>query len=159
MALAVRLALENVLHDNGGPFGAAIFERESGRLVSIGVNAVVSAGNSILHAEIVAIALAHRQVGSWTLGASGMPAHELVTSCDPCAMCLGASLWSGVSRIVTGALREDASALGFDEGPVFPQSHAYLQARGVEIVRGVLRDEARAVLTLYRERGGQIYNR
>ena len=48
--------------------------------------------------------------------------------------------------------------LDFEEGPVFPESHAYLDARGIEIVRGVLRDEARGVLELYRSGGGPIYN-
>ncbi|HEX7024878.1 MAG TPA: hypothetical protein VF187_08680, partial [Gemmatimonadales bacterium] len=87
-----------------------------------------------------------------------MPPHELVTSCEPCAMCLGAILWSGVTRVVMGASRQDATALEFEEGPVFPESYRYLESRGIEIVREVLRAEARAVLELYRERGGTIYN-
>jgi tRNA(Arg) A34 adenosine deaminase TadA len=66
-------------------------------------------------------------------------------------------LWSGVRRLVFGASREDASAVGFDEGPVFPESHAYLRARGIEIVGPVLRDEARAVLEDYVARGGTVY--
>jgi tRNA(Arg) A34 adenosine deaminase TadA len=82
----------------------------------------------------------------------------MVTSCEPCAMCLGATLWSGVKRLVYGATREDASRLAFDEGPVFPESYRYLEARGLEIVRGVLRDEARGVLELYRATGGAVYN-
>ena len=73
-------------------------------------------------------------------------------------MCLGATLWSGVRRVVYGAAREDASKLGFEEGPVFPESYEYLEQRDIEIVRGVLRDEARAVLELYRTRKGTIYN-
>jgi tRNA(Arg) A34 adenosine deaminase TadA len=84
--------------------------------------------------------------------------HELVTSCEPCAMCLGATLWSGVKRVVYGAGRQDASRLNFEEGPVFPESYKYLEDRGLEIVRGVLREEAAAVLELYRERKGKIYN-
>jgi len=72
-------------------------------------------------------------------------------------MCLGALLWSGVRRVVASASRDDAMDLGFDEGPVFPESYRYLEERGIEIVRGVLREEARAVLDLYRSRGGQIY--
>ena len=48
--------------------------------------------------------------------------------------------------------------LDFDEGPVFPESYEYLEDRGIEIVRGVLRDEARAVLELYRAKNGKIYN-
>lgn len=68
------------------------------------------------------------------------------------------ALWSGVQRVVYGATREDASLLNFEEGPVFPESYRYLEDRGIEIVRRVLRDEARAVLELYRSNSGRIYN-
>jgi tRNA(Arg) A34 adenosine deaminase TadA len=73
-------------------------------------------------------------------------------------MCLGAALWSGVRRVICGATREDALRLRFDEGPVFEASYRYLEDRGVEIVRGVQRDAAAQVLTLYRTRAGVIYN-
>ncbi len=158
MRLAIELARTNVERTGGGPFGAAVFEQESGRLVGIGVNLVVPLNNSVLHAEMVAFMDAEARVGSYTLGAEGMVAHEVVTTCEPCAMCLGASLWAGVSRIVYGATREDASDLKFDEGPVFPQSYEYLKARGIEIVPEVLRTEARALFKLYRDRQGPIYN-
>ncbi|MGH9362634.1 MAG: nucleoside deaminase [Thermoanaerobaculia bacterium] len=158
MRLAVTLSRQNVLRGTGGPFGAAVFERAGGRLVAAGVNSVVRLGNCTLHGEIVALMMAQRRLGSYTLGGAGMPEHELVTSCDPCAMCLGATLWSGVKRLVCGADRDDASRLSFEEGPVFPESYAYLEERGVEIVRGVLREEAREVLELYRHGGGPIYN-
>jgi len=158
MGVAIDLSRENVLRDMGGPFGAAVFESESGRLVSVGTNLVVRHHNSALHAEMVALMLAERQVGSYTLAGTALPRHELVTSCDPCAMCLGAVLWSGVGRVVTGAMREDAVALGFDEGPVFAESYRYLERRGVAVVRGVSREESRGVLELYRSRGGEPYN-
>jgi tRNA(Arg) A34 adenosine deaminase TadA len=70
----------------------------------------------------------------------------------------GATHWSGVRRLVFGARREDAERIGFEEGPVFPESYRYLESRGVEVVGGVLRDEASAVLELYRHRGGLVYN-
>ncbi len=158
MRLAVRLARENVERGSGGPFGAVIVERYSGRIVAVGTNSVVRLSNCTLHGEMVAFMMAQQRLRSFTLAASGMPAHELVTSCEPCAMCLGAALWSGVRRIVCGAARDDASRLSFEEGPVFQQSYTYLEERGIEIVRGVLRTEARAVLEQYRARGGKIYN-
>lgn len=158
MDLVIRLARENVLRDCGGPFGAAIFERDSGRLVAVGVNSVERLHNSLLHAEAVAIMFAQARCGCYTLSAAGLPGHELYTSCEPCAMCLGALLWAGVRRIVCGASRDDAARIGFDEGPVFPASYAYLSDRGIEIVRGVRADEARAVLALYSQRGGLVYN-
>ena len=158
MRLAIALARWNVLEATGGPFGAAVFERDSGRLVAVGINLVVPLGNSSLHAEMVAFMMAQARIGSYTLAGDGMPIHELATSCDPCAMCLGAALWSGVRRVICGASREDAVGLAFEEGPVFDASYAYLAERGVEVERGVLRAEAAEVLSLYRRHAGVIYN-
>jgi tRNA(Arg) A34 adenosine deaminase TadA len=126
--------------------------------VAVGMNSVVRYNNCTLHGEIVAFMMAQQRVGSFTLKAPHLPAHELHTSCEPCAMCLGATLWSGVRRVVCGAAREDASRLNFEEGPVFPESYQYLEERGIRIVHNVLRDEARAVLELYRANSGKIYN-
>ena len=158
MRLAVTLSRENVERGTGGPFGAAIFESESGRLVAVGMNSVVRLNNCTLHAEMLATMMAQARLECFTLRREGGPSYELVSSCEPCAMCLGATLWSGVRRLVCGAGREDALRLGFDEGPVFPESYAYLEARGIQVVHGMLRDEAAAVLELYRERQGPIYN-
>jgi tRNA(Arg) A34 adenosine deaminase TadA len=158
MRLAIALSSENVERDTGGPFGAAVFERESGKLVAVGMNSVIRLGNCALHGEMVAFMMAQRRVGSFTLGGANQPVHEIFSSCDPCAMCLGATLWSGVKRMVCGASREDASRLQFDEGPVFPESYAYLEKAGVRVEHNVLRDEARAVIERYRARGGKIYN-
>ena len=158
MRLAIALARENVERGAGGPFGALIVEGSTGRIVSAGMNAVVRLHNCALHGEMVAIMMAQRRLGSFTLAAERMPTHELVSSCEPCAMCLGATLWSGVKRVVCGAAREDATRLNFEEGPVFPESYRYLEARGITIAHNVLRDEARGVLELYRSKRGAIYN-
>jgi len=157
--LAVRLACENVERGTGGPFGAGIFDERSGRLVAVGVNLVEPQSNSVLHAETVAIMFAQQAVGSFTLGAHpGQASHVLATSCAPCAMCLGAVHWSGVSRVLIGATREDATQMGFDEGPVFPESIAYLEHNGIQFVDGIARDSAIAVFERYIELGRPIYN-
>jgi tRNA(Arg) A34 adenosine deaminase TadA len=158
MRLAIRLSRENVLRDTGGPFGAVIFERQTGRIVGLGVNSVLRLKTSLVHAEVMAIADAQSRLGSYTLGAEGMPAHDLFSSCAPCAMCLGATMWSGVTRLVCAATQEDAEALGFDEGPVFAESYAHLVRAGIEVVQDHMREHAQAVFTLYRQRGGPIYN-
>ena len=158
MGLAIELSRENVLRETGGPFGAAVFVEQTGELVGVGMNSVQRLSNATLHAEMVAFMVAQHRLGTFTLGASGLPDHTLATSCDPCAMCLGAVLWSGVRRVLCGASRDDATRLGFDEGPVFPESYRYLDNRGISIIHGVQHLEARAVLELYRERSGTIYN-
>ena len=158
MKLVIGLARENVLRDTGGPFGAAVFDVTSGNVVAVGVNLVVREHNSVLHAEVVALLMACQRLSSHTLDAPGMPVHEMTASCEPCAMCLGAVLWSGAKRLVCGAAREDAARVGFDEGPVFPESYRYLEDRGIEVERGIMRTEAAEVLDLYLDRGGEIYN-
>src|SRR5207244_9485871 len=73
MRLAIALSRANVERGTGGPFGAAIFESESGRLVAVGINSVVRLNNCTLHAEMVAFMMAQQRVGSFTLGAPGLP--------------------------------------------------------------------------------------
>jgi tRNA(Arg) A34 adenosine deaminase TadA len=158
MALVLDLARRNVEEGKGGPFAAAIFERDSGRLVSAGVNLVMPMNCCLLHAEVVAIIAAQRKLATFDLGSNGLPAMELVASTEPCVMCYGAVTWSGVRRLVCGARDEDARAIGFDEGAKPPRWADALRARGIDVVENVLRDEAAAILIRYRERGGFIYN-
>ncbi|MFC4656493.1 MULTISPECIES: nucleoside deaminase [Rheinheimera] len=156
MALAIELSKQNVLRGTGGPFGTAIFDRASGLLVGVGVNRVVPLTNSTLHGETVAIMLAEKALGAFTLAVD--TGRELFTSCEPCAMCMGAVLWSGVNRLVCAGAAEDARAIGFDEGPVFEQSYDYLKNAGIEVVRQFMRADAKAVLDHYKDSGGRIYN-
>lgn len=158
MAFVVELARRNVAAGSGGPFAAAVFETGRGRLVAAATNLVVASRCSAAHAEVLALSLAQERVGSFDLGAPGMPAHELVASAEPCVMCVGAVLWSGVRRLVCAAGDADVRAIGFDEGPKHASWADELRARGIEVVEGLLRPEATAVLESYRAGGGRIYN-
>lgn len=156
MAFAISLANRNIATGTGGPFGAAIFETGSGRLVAAGVNVVVAASIAIAHAEMVAMALAGVAIGNHDLAILGDT--ELVATTEPCAMCLGAVGWSGVTSLVCGARDEDARAVGFDEGAKPAEWVADLAAAGISVRRDVLRSDAAAVLIRYAESGGVIYN-
>jgi len=158
MKFVISAAARNVQENTGGPFAAAIFEIATGTLVSLGVNLVTTEKLSILHAEIVAIAVAQRVLGTYDLGALGMPDHELITSVEPCAMCLGAIPWSGVRHVATAALSVDARAIGFDEGPKTSDWVNALASRGIEVSSGVERESARQVLQGYIANGGHLYN-
>ena len=158
MRLAVELSRFNIQHRTGGPFGAVIFERETGRLLAPGVNLVTSLDCSVFHAEMVAIMVAQGIVGNRDLGGPGQAPYELVASTQPCAMCLGATLWSGVGHLVCGARDDDAEEIGFDEGMKPADWVGSLEERGISVERDVLRDEAASVLREYAEGGGEIYN-
>ena len=157
MRLVVELSRQNVEHQTGGPFGAAVFDSE-GRLVAPGMNLVVASDCSVLHAEIVALAFTQKVLGRYDIGDGGTRRYDLVASTEPCAMCFGAVLWSGVSRLICAARDEDARGIGFDEGPKLPNWDAELESRGIAVMRDVLREEAAAVLHEYSAGGGAIYN-
>jgi len=156
MLLAIALSAENVRQGTGGPFGAIVVNQETGQLTGMGVNLVTSSGFSAAHAEIVALSLAQRAVESWDLGAEAPM--QLVSSCEPCAMCLGAVPWSGVSSLLCGADCSDAEAAGFDEGDKPLNWPKNLNDRGLEVKVHVLQQEAARVLQQYAEIAGEIYN-
>ncbi|NTW66213.1 MAG: nucleoside deaminase [Nitrospirae bacterium] len=158
MRFVIGLAQQNIAAGTGGPFAAAVFHGGTGRLITAGVNLVISLNSSIAHAEIIAIMLAQQRAGTYDLGGGGLPPLELVSSTEPCAMCLGALPWSGVRRLVCGATGEDVAGIGFDEGAKPPGWQRELEERGIAVVQNVCRAEAAAVLRRYADQGGIIYN-
>jgi tRNA(Arg) A34 adenosine deaminase TadA len=158
MRMVIALAGENINRKSGGPFAAAVFDAQSGDLFAVGVNRVTALNCSIAHAEMMAIGLAQQRCDSFDLSAPHLPAAELVTSTEPCAMCLGAIPWSGIRRLVCGATDADARAAGFDEGAKPENWQRTLEERGISVVTGVASSEAAEVLRTYREGGGILYN-
>lgn len=159
MRFVLQLTRRHITEQTGGPFGAAVFEQASGRLVAVGLNRVVPAGLSSAHAEIVALSLAQRELGSFDLGAPQLPALELVVNAQMCAMCLGAVIWSGVRSVSYAVAGKEVEALtGFDEGPVPTDVRGELARRGITLQTGVLAEEGAAVLREYVQTGGLIYN-
>jgi len=158
VAFVITASRMNVEEGSGGPFAAAIFEKGTGELVSLGVNLVEAQRSSMLHAEMVAIAVAQARLATYDLGSASAAGYELVTSTEPCTMCLGGVLWSGVNKVVAAARDEDARAIGFDEGPKPDDWIKSLNDRGIEVLDDVERDSARSVLQMYKESKGHIYN-
>lgn len=156
MRLAVELSAENVRHHTGGPFGAIVIEDETSRLIGAGVNLVTTLELSIAHAEMVALSLAQSAMANWNLGAKTDV--QLVTSCEPCAMCFGAVPWSGVTSLIWGAGKDNAEAAGFDEGDKPENWIQTLENRGIRTQGNVLKGEAAAVLARYAKREGAIYH-
>ena len=158
MRLVVALAKKNIDKKTGGPFGAAVFNLETNQLVAVGVNLVVSSNYSIAHAEMIAIILAEKVFKTYNLGEGNLPALQLVTSTEPCTMCLGALIWSGLKSVACGARDEDARAIGFDEGPKPSNWVEALLNRGISVCQDICRSEACDALQHYKETGGIIYN-
>ncbi|SHH07732.1 nucleoside deaminase [Streptoalloteichus hindustanus] len=103
----VRLAADNVAR-GGGPFGALV--ARNGEVLAVGSNQVTPTLDPTAHAEVVAIRGACRRLGDFRLTGC-----VLVTSCEPCPLCLSAALWARVDRVLYAADRHDAAAAGFDD--------------------------------------------
>jgi guanine deaminase len=111
LARAIELATENVAN-GGGPFGAVIVR--DGELVAEGQNRVTASLDPTAHAEVSAIRAACQAIGDFSL--DGM---TLYTSCEPCPLCVSASLWARLDRVVFAADRDDAARGGFDDSEFY----------------------------------------
>ncbi|HVI60327.1 MAG TPA: nucleoside deaminase [Luteimonas sp.] len=161
VALAVELSRHNLEAGTGGPFGAAVFNADD-RIVAVGVNVVLPQNTSLAHAENMAYLLAQQRLQRARLNRddAGEPdgRYALATSSQPCCQCYGATIWAGIDRLLIGARAQDVMELTeFDEGPLPADWIGELARRGIEVVRDIRRDDARAVLRAYGERGGRRY--
>lgn len=107
LAETIRLATENVA-DGGGPFGALVARGDE--IVATGINRVTATLDPTAHAEVVAMRAACQALGTFSLTGC-----VLVSSCEPCPMCLSSALWARVDRIVYAGDRDDAARAGFDD--------------------------------------------
>lgn len=164
MRFVIELSRTNINNASGGPFAAAVFETESGKLIGAGVNVVVSQNCSLAHAEAMALMRAQKILSTFDLAAAHLPSLQLVTSSQPCIQCFGNTWWSGVRSLVFGARAEDVERItGLCEGPIPANWKSLLSERptplpAIDVVSDVLRESAAAVLQEYKDSGARIYN-
>ncbi len=108
MRHAVRLSEERMHEGHGGPFGAVIVK--DGKVIAEGWNMVTSANDPTAHAEVVAIRIACKKLGTFSLEGC-----DIYASCEPCPMCLAAIYWARIDHIFFANTREEAAAIGFDD--------------------------------------------
>lgn len=163
MEFVVALGEWNIRRGTGGPFAAAIFDRSTHELVSIGVNRVVPQTCSLAHAEAVAIGLAQNARHTHDLSNCSDQGVELFASGQPCVQCFGMTWWSGINRLVIGARSSDIESLTrFREGPL-PEGWTSLLAdrtplAPIDVRRDVCRERACELLREYTDSGGTNYS-
>ncbi len=105
---AIRLSIQNIREDKGGPFACVIVK--DGKVVARGTNLVTSTNDPTAHAEVVAIREACKALGTFQLTGC-----EVYATCEPCPMCLGAIYWARPDKIYYAGSKEDAAKAGFDD--------------------------------------------
>jgi guanine deaminase len=142
--LALAKAREGIA-EGQTPFGACI--ARDGKVISAAHNTVWQETDSTAHAEINAIRVACRALG--TIDRTGC---SIYSTCEPCPMCFAAIHWARIDRVIYGATIADAQAAGFHELAI---SNREMKERGgsaVVIESGLMFEECRALFTEWLER-------
>lgn len=134
MAEAIAEATAGMNAGHGGPFGALVVQGET--IIARGHNRVLIDNDPTAHAEVVAIRGATKKLGRFQLSDC-----FLVTSCEPCPMCLGAIYWARLQKVYYGATRSDAAAIGFDDLHIYTELPLPLAKRALPF-EAIGRDEA-----------------
>lgn len=143
MRRAIALSEESV-KNGGGPFGAVI--ARNGEIIAEASNKVTIDCDPTAHAEVSAIRLASKQLGTFDL--SGC---EIYTSCEPCPMCLGAIYWAHLDRIYYANNRSDAAAIGFDDDFIYKELELKLEDRSTPIIN-LMRAEAMKAFSMWQDK-------
>jgi tRNA(Arg) A34 adenosine deaminase TadA len=124
------------------PFAALVADENGKVIAQAGNNSMPPEGDPTQHAELVAAALAARQ-----LTPEQLQRCTLYTSAEPCCMCAGAIYWTGLGRVVYALSEHALLGLTGDhpENPTFslPCREVFVRGqRRVEVIGPLLEDEA-----------------
>lgn len=149
MRLCIQEAISGVKKGEGGPFGAVIVK--DNEIVAQAHNTVIKTNDPTAHAEINAIRHASQKLQRFDLSDC-----ILLTSSEPCPMCLSAIMWSGIKKVYYGCNVHDAEEIGFADKFIYD----YLKNKSMEqspiILKELLRDEALEAFELWNEKDDKI---
>jgi tRNA(Arg) A34 adenosine deaminase TadA len=145
MRVALAAARRNLRRADGGPFGACVVR--GGEVIAVARNSVLARRDPTCHAEVGAIRLAARRLGTYDLSGCW-----IASTTEPCPMCFAAIHWAGIDAIVYGTRIADVAILGFRELTISNRTMRRLGGSAVRLVPGVLRDECRALLREWESR-------
>jgi tRNA(Arg) A34 adenosine deaminase TadA len=147
MQRAIELSINSV-HNHGGPFGAVIVKGD--KIIAEAANSVTQTNDPTAHAEVNAIRLATKELGTFNL--SGC---EIYTSCEPCPMCLGAIYWAHLDKIYYGNSKDDAANIGFDDSFIYKEIDLPKEERHLKAIQ-FLPNEAKVAFEKWQEKEDKI---
>ena len=133
MRLAIEKSLESV-DNGGGPFGAVVVK--DGEVVAVASNSVTLDNDPTAHAEVNAIRMACKKLGTFDL--SGC---EIYASCEPCPMCLASIYWARIGKLYYANTKVDADKIGFSDSFIYEEFATPESERSIKVVK-MLRNEA-----------------
>jgi tRNA(adenine34) deaminase len=117
------------------PIGAVVVK--DGLVIGRGYNLRESHQDPTLHAEIIAIREASKNLKSWRLTGC-----SLYVTIEPCAMCAGAMIQSRLENLIFGAWDPKGGCVGSLYDLVTDNRFNHR----VEVIQGILEDECRELM-------------
>ena len=148
MKKAIRISVDNVEKQKGGPFGAVVIK--DGKIIARGSNQVTASNDPTAHAEVVAIRKACKALKTFQLTGC-----EIYTSCEPCPMCLGAIYWARPDKLYYAGSKEDAAAIQFDDQFIYEEIAKPVEERKL-FTRQILREKALDAFEKWKASPGKI---
>lgn len=142
----INLAIEEAKKSqeaDGAPIGAVIVK--DGKVIASGWSLVWPKKDPSAHAETECMRSACQKLQ--TLDLSGC---TLYSTLESCSMCLGCAGWTGLSKIVFGAYKEDVSGNPYEISDYHAIEHAQkltpIGGGKIEVKGGVLREECKKLM-------------
>ncbi|MBR1604870.1 MAG: nucleoside deaminase [Alphaproteobacteria bacterium] len=124
---------------------AAIYD-QNGQLIAKEANSVVTEVCSHNHAEMNVIKAAEKVLGTYDLSPHNL---RLYISAEPCLMCLGGIMWSGIKEVYYGVPSKIVEEItGFDEG-FKPDWLTEFKKRGITVYGNIEIEAGKKVLQEY----------
>jgi guanine deaminase len=126
LALAIRLARDNVLDNGGRPFGAVLVRGDD--VLATGVNEVLATNDPSRHAEMQAI-----RAAAATLKTVHLEGCVMYASGHPCPMCLSAIHMTGIKEVYYAYSNEDAEKCGMSTARIYAEMAKPLSQQSIRI--------------------------
>jgi len=143
----MRRAVEVARGNPDAPFGCVIVDGQTGETLAEGLNDAER--SPVLHGETAAVMALFDEHPN--VDPSGL---VLYTTAEPCPMCSGAILWSGIPQVVLGSRLETLQGLGLPHVDLTCEEVSRRSSfGGFGVTRGVLEEECDA---LYEEMARRV---
>ena len=151
--LNLQRELPKYINKGHGPFLAAIYDAK-GILIAKSANTVVNKSCSNNHAEMNVIKATEKALGTYDLSSYNL---SLYVTSEPCMMCLGGIMWSGIKAVYYGVPSKRVEEItGFDEG-FKPDWFNEFKKRGITVYGNIAQEIGEEVLHYYVNQGNTVY--
>ena len=151
--LELQNELPNYIAAGCGPFLAAVYD-DAGNLIAKAANSVIAETCSHNHAEMNAIKAAEKSLQSYDLSVHNL---SLYVTSEPCMMCLGGIMWSGIKAVYYGVPSRQVELItGFDEG-FKPDWLTEFKKRNILVYGNIESAAGEKVLYDYVAQGNTVY--